>query len=55
MWTPIETREKCPEFKDATPFIQKDDIIITHMLEHSALGGGKLSVASDWTIFLLNH
>ena len=37
MWTPIETRGKCPEFKDTTPFIVKSDIIIMHMLEHSAL------------------
>ena len=28
MQTPIETREKCPEFKDATPFIPKGDVTI---------------------------
>ena len=51
----IETREKCLEFKDTSPFILKGGVIITHMLEHSTLGGGKPTEASDWTIFLLSH
>ena len=55
MQTPIETREKSPKFKDASPFILKGGIIITHMLEHSTLGGEKQTMASDWTIFLLGH
>ena len=55
MRTPIKTREKCLEFTDATPFISIGDVIITHMLEHSTLSGGKPTAASDWTIFLLNR
>ena len=55
MLASIETREKCPEFKDASPFILKGDVIIMHTLEHSTLGGGKPTEASDWTIFLLSH
>ena len=55
MQASIETREKCPESKDATPFILKGDVTITHTLKHSALSGGKPTKASDWTIFLLSR
>ena len=51
----VETREKCLEFQDTTPFVLKGDIIIMHTLEHSTLGGGKPTEASDWTIFVLSH
>ena len=47
MQASVETREKCLEFKDASPFTLKSDIIITHTLENSTLGGGKLTEASD--------
>ena len=55
MLASVETREKCPKSLDATPFILLGDIIITHTLEHSTLGGGKPTEACDWTIFLLSH
>ena len=55
MLASVETREKGLEFQDTTPFILRGDVIITHTLEHSALGGGKPTKASDRTIFLLSH
>ena len=55
MLASVETREKCPESLDATPFILMGDIIITHTLEHSALGGRKPTKVCDWTIFRLSH
>ena len=55
MLASVETGEKCPESLDATPFISKGDIIITHTLEHSTLGGGKATEDCDWTIFLLSR
>ena len=55
MLTSVETRAKCPESLDATPFISIGDVIITHTLEHSTLGGRKATKAGDWTIFLLSH
>ena len=55
MLASVETKEKCLKSLDATPFIPMGDIIITHTLEHSALGGGKLTEACDWTIFLLSR
>ena len=50
----VETREKCFESLDVTPFIVMVDVKITHTLEHSALSGGKPTEACDWTIFLLS-
>ena len=55
MLASVETRAKCLKSLDATPFISSGDIIIMHMLEHSALSGGKATEACDWTIFLLSH
>ena len=51
----VETRAKCAESLDATPFISLGDVIIMHTLEHSTLSGGKATEACDWTIFLLSH
>ena len=55
MLASVETRAKCPESLDTTPFIWLGDVIITHMLEHSTLGGGKATETWDWIIFGLSR
>ena len=55
MLASVETREKCPESLYATPFILLGDVIITHTLEYSALGGGKPTETCNCTIFLLSR
>ena len=55
MLASVETRVKCLESSDTTPFIWLGDVIITHTLEHSTLGGGKASEIGDWIIFGLSR
>ena len=55
MLASVETRAECPESLDTTPFIWLGDVIITHTLEHSALGGGKATETWDWIIFGLSR